>query len=116
VRTVHGVRRGLARETPAFAGAGRVLSFAVVEHLRVFQALEAAEEHDAAAPAAPTLSPEARAQILERARTTTPEQRLAWLVSAQRFEAEVRASRIAAGLPVTPRDWEAQVRLFEAER
>ncbi len=93
-----------------------MLSFEVVEHLRVFQALEAAEEEGPAATRARALSPEARAQIVERARTTTPEQRLAWLVSAQRFEAEVRAARIAAGLPVTPRDWEAQLRLFEGGR
>ncbi len=66
--------------------------------------------------AAPALSAEARARIIERARSTTPEQRFAWLMSAQRFEAEVRAARVAAGLPVTPRDWEAQVRLFASGR
>ena len=58
------------------------------------------------------LSEAEREQIVERARATTPEQRLAWLVSAQRLEAEIRASRLRAGLPVSPREWEHQVEVL----
>lgn len=61
----------------------------------------------------PPLSPAEVELLRERARSTTPAQRLAWLEAAQRFEAEVRAARVAAGLPTSPRDWEAQVRCFE---
>ena len=60
----------------------------------------------------PPLSEEERVRVRERARCTTVDERMAWVVSAQRLEAELRAARGAAGLPVTPREWEEQVRVF----
>ena len=53
----------------------------------------------------PPLSEEERVRVRERARCTTVDERMAWVVSAQRLEAELRAARVAAGLPVMPREW-----------